>query len=588
MDGFGKGGSINYWFLDLEKYSIKKLASVVFAIALIERMFLLVLFFYRNGAYSTHVREIWFYYGVARSTIKLSVLDPTVWILRPLGSIVPEQFLLYTIAFIAILLASITSALVFLLVCQSYDRTIGFVAGITYASMLQPLGLSIAGFTHDLVQFPIILLIMYLGVQIMKKGKKWLAILLIILLLLGAQIGPMILIAFLILPLYIAAENLQRKWGTDAEWNYLGFIILITIVVLIARLTVAQELQEQIYSLAKKYRGLDIAAQLAAGSVDLRPISIDHFWQRFNFLLLFAPFGVITSLKKRDTNAYFFLIFGIIFATMYDRGSRIIDLGLPIVVAHAFTDWRREWSKPMALMLTVVLFITVFNYTGFMQTYSLIFIFIAALILLVLHIQTQATNLEKEHSSGKNINYEAGIRVSPLGLAVVLMIIILFGVIAVKPQPATTKAEYMVYKWLGEHADRGESIYVRWPSGYFVEAVSGVKAVSSPSKIDFEVPKFLWNTEAEAYSEFKKRNIDYIQISEFDFRVTEVDPKTGTYRAIAARGILYYPSDFRLSTLGRTLMFKLLYNEADLKYFRKIHEEKDENTGIMIKLFRIE
>jgi hypothetical protein len=554
-----------------------KLGVIVFFIAIVGRLFLSLLFFKKWGEYATFNTEVWYYFGVAKGIFKLSIFDPTVWILRAEGLLLPEKFLFHSIALTASVMSSLTAVLIFLLVYKLHGKKAGFVAGIMYAAAPQPLALSTVGFTHDLVQLPIIVLSLIAAVYFteLKGSRRIISLAVIILLLfLGVNAGLMILVAAVVLPAYFIGWIIRSgRYGLPSERAYLGLLIGLTVVLLVIRIAASSNFLQNVYSLAEQYRGIDVLAQQRGGSMDTLPVSINNFWHKYNFLLFFIPFGLARCFKKKDTIAFSLLLVGVISSTLFERGTRIVDLGIPMVASLALINWKREWSKYMVFLLAVA-FLIIIPLAGTTRNYSVAFILLGGLIFLILHLSSDLPSNKKSISANRAIT-------------LALVIIIVFGVIKVDLKPYTLQAEYLSFKWLDAHSGANETIYVRWDHGYFAEAVAGLKSVSSPEHIDFEVPKFFWYSEKDAYQSFKERNISYIQISKMDFMIPSADLSADSYSYKYNRGIIYPPPYARFSQLRETLMFKLLYDEKSLKYFQKIHSEVDRKTGFEIRLFKI-
>ena len=145
---------------------------VVFLVSLVVRLLLDLFFQLRFGVYAANHLEVWFYVGVLEG-FKLpagGVYDPTVWFLRLVGLLFPGGLAFYGVLLSAAFLSSLTAYLVYVLVRELYDVRSGFVAGLVYGGMVEPLGLSMSGFTHDHLQLALMVASMVFAVKAVKSG----------------------------------------------------------------------------------------------------------------------------------------------------------------------------------------------------------------------------------------------------------------------------------------------------------------------------------------------------------------------------------------------------------------------------------
>ena len=180
------------WLYNLD---IRKASLLIFCTAFVIRGLLNYIFFERFGYRAVQYHEIWFYYGVAKGKFQLMALDPTVPILKAVN-IFSGDLLVYGIVFAGIVLSSLTAVFIFLLVRELHDNKTGIIAGLLYAALSFSASITTAGFTHDIVAVPIIVMILYLAVLAGKgEGPKRL-LLMLLLIAIGASVNPMVVFGF--------------------------------------------------------------------------------------------------------------------------------------------------------------------------------------------------------------------------------------------------------------------------------------------------------------------------------------------------------------------------------------------------------
>ncbi|HPJ71656.1 MAG TPA: hypothetical protein PK636_03120, partial [bacterium] len=129
----------------------------VFAAAFAVRAVLNAAFFLRNGWQASHLIEIWYYYGVAGGSERLSPFDPTFWLLRFPGLFFGGAPLYAAVVLTGVLLSSLTALLVAVWVGRCAGRESGWWAGLVFAFLPAPLTLCLANFSHDLAGLPLTL-----------------------------------------------------------------------------------------------------------------------------------------------------------------------------------------------------------------------------------------------------------------------------------------------------------------------------------------------------------------------------------------------------------------------------------------------
>ncbi|HHQ45322.1 MAG TPA: hypothetical protein ENN13_04190, partial [Candidatus Altiarchaeales archaeon] len=149
---------------------------VVFGLGFLARLFLNLFFHFRWGWRAVNQIELWFYAGVADGSYVKYLhggwLDPTVWILRPLGFLLPRDFLAYGVGFAGVFLSALTGVLVYVLVRQSQEGRTAVYSALIYSFMVEVLALSTVSFTHGLVQIPLMLSLMVVAGRLADSSSR--------------------------------------------------------------------------------------------------------------------------------------------------------------------------------------------------------------------------------------------------------------------------------------------------------------------------------------------------------------------------------------------------------------------------------
>jgi hypothetical protein len=322
----------------------KDASVLIFGIAFLTRALLNYIFFERYGYGSVQHIETWFYYGVARGKFQLMFLDPTAPILRAVNAF-SGDFLVYGIVFMGIILSSLTAVLLFLLVRELHDNRAGIIAGLLYATLAFSTTMNTAGFTHDIVALPIIVLISYLAVMARKGDSKIRVILMLLLVAVGASINPMVIVAVFAVLVYFVTKK------ADSYDTFVRNILLITAGAILVRFLFYQDILYYIAELALRYRGIDMLSQIEIVD-DLSPPDLNLFKIGYNLLWLLVPFGLISALKKRDGMSLSIFLAGILVASAVSKGWRVMNLGICIIAALGFVNLDKfQRYKPLFLAI---------------------------------------------------------------------------------------------------------------------------------------------------------------------------------------------------------------------------------------------
>ena len=830
----------------IEGYPLWRLMAYVFLFALSERLVVTLIFFARWGWHTVSGIELWFYYGVAKGTFDLySIWDPTWWILSTLGAIVSGPALLYGTYLVSSLSSSLNAAIFCLFISELHNKKTGLLAGLLYGSMVLPMFNSAGTVTHDIFAYPYLVLSMY-GALMAFKRKGWVRLIYggicLIALFLGLKVGPTILVGAGAVLIYFLWQGVLAIFRKQHERGYIVFAVFLLFIIgvlLLVYFTVMPQMMEKMFDLAKANRGIDVRAQIKAGSGDLLASSLGDYWLRFNFLLFFLPVGIWIAVKKKDMLGFALIMVAFLASRTADRGTRPLTFGFALMGALAFVNWRPIYGWLLALWMcfiigefggkysteyavffpaaalfifysiqwprlyrgslfsSVILFLSLFGILagfvilsalglrdslgilslphlpgGFLRTasgFSYLFIIfslvtIGILIYLVklwiadnrapkwiwaifsltalwllagsflggalfqakqlgnpeilkrmdgiksLTGQPQVTVInaimvqikltveairkywtvqiclivpglllilealvryprlpENKKERKKSPSYlwfhKPAVRQSlfiALGLLIFAGIIVMIkyiGFFRGKPLSApeefpekavlfcwdnlkyffsvgvgaiifiiswprraeretrqyltgvavvcwlfatvipsmnqtakSTEGEYLVYKWLGEHANGKGRILVPWSDGYMAEAISGLPSELSPENIDFNLPRLYWMPEESSARVLASKGLDYVVISTKYFKLIRYNQKTGEFQYSFSPDIIYQPQQLGINNVNQlkpTTLYRLLYSPNNLTNFKLLHYEKDLAVNEAYLLYRV-
>ncbi|MFQ6088423.1 MAG: glycosyltransferase family 39 protein [Candidatus Methanofastidiosia archaeon] len=565
------------------RFSSFRLAIYIFFFSLLLRSALTLTFLLRYGFHTTLTPEVWFYFGVSKGSFTLLRFDPTLWILRFSSMVLPEDMLFYAVIFLGSALSSLTSVLIFFLLERLYNKKLGVLAGLIYALMIHPLLSGTAFFTHDTVAIPVSLLALIFGVllKLERTRKRWIYLFGF---LLSAYIGSQInftivfaLIFIFLLYLYYFGEFILSRMKFSFKRFYLSYFVLLSISLIFLRFTLFSNLLELLSPISQEARGIDLLMQIKANSMDLLPITPFRVWEQYNLLLVFIPFGIYSCYDKRDVSSMLIFLLGVTFSSIFMRGSRLLDIGVAMVVAHAFFSWNRRWNSLMYyLSLALFFFIALYFLLSFedissnlyaLSTFS-VFLFLPIIFLfLALFFLIKSRNPKSS----------------------IFVLFTLFGLLysnLLFDTPQLTEAEYSAFRFL-RGRDKGV-ILVKWDIGFAAEAISQMKPESTPVEITDLYPEVLMRVdEEEVYELISGENIKYIVVTDKEF-FRFYNQNIKRYQVIANQFFLdHAKEEFTYTYAEKTLIFRMLYSERNLKYFKKIFSRKDKKAGTVVKVFEV-
>ncbi len=555
---------------DLLKSSVWKLGAVVFAVSFAARAVLDFMFQSRLGWHAVNHAESWLYTGVMKGTHVTGYMlqDPTVWLLRGVGVFFPGNLALYGVFLTSAALSALTASLILLLASELYDKKTGFIAGMAYGGMVEPLALSLSGFTHDHLQLPVMVLLLWMTVKAVKV-KGWMRYSLVvayaIIVYWARFINEVVYVAVGASAVYVGYVVLERYYGgrnVHAAYMTLGLVAL----------AAAGQWGLNTYLASK----LELLPQGRMGSVDVLPLSMLTFWLRYNMLLFLMPFGVAAAYKRRDTVGLTLTAVGFVVATVMDRGTRISDLGVALLFSYAVVDWGVK-EKVLGLDRRNRLYLTagsgvlasayVYFNTHQPLHYNIIYLLGGAVLLFTLW----------------RVN---GVK----GMVAAASVVVLVGVAAnaayvynLEPRRIVSDTEYHVLEWLRGNNDGG-MVLTGWDRGYMVEVVSGLEAASTPGRIRAEVHDMLWQLDRQAAANLRKAGVRYVMLTSEHFNVVKMGDEMA-YRI--SGGLVFAPENQPpMEFTNRLTVYKLRHDTAP-RYFRLLKNETDPSTGVKVMLYEV-
>ncbi len=551
---------------------------VIFAASFLARLVFNVMFLGRYGLHAMGNPEVWYYLGVAGGRYRLNLLDPTGWFFRALGTFLhsDEALLIGTIG-IAMILTSLAAVLIFFLVRRLHGNVAGMAAGLVYAFLGNPFELSVASFTHDFFQIPLMLLSWLILPGIFAPGpvvrRAALVLLLLILCPFGIAVGPLSLVTFAVILLYLlrrAQASVTKNGPVNPFTGEIVFAGFLLVLALLFRWFCYPNFWENLSRYAVQLRGLNIDLQKRAGSADLFPISLAGYWVQYGFVLLLVPFGFYRCLRKGDTIALANFFVSMIAGLIALRGSRAMDLSVAIFAGTVIANWEKGWFLPAIALAVLGVPYAIFH--KYFPSHDLTYSLATAAVLIAFRL-----------AHGQRRRY-----LVPLSVVCLFEMVVSYGK-TVPGGPNIPEVEYRMMRGLREIARKGEKLMVgTWDRGYFAEVVSGLESLTSPGHIEKEANEFFWQPEVIAAVNFNRKQVSYVVISERDFKLSKVEEKKNEFKCSHAGGFIMPSPRPSYLVLQKLLVYQLLYDEKKLRYFTLLKEDKDTVNNVLIRIYRVE
>ena len=581
-----------------------RLALYIFLGAFLLRVTLDLIFFLRSGWFSSHLIEVWFYYGVARGVYALSFLDPTFFLLRIPGLLITGPVLYQVVVFEAALISALTAVLIFYWLDSRCGREAGWWGGVVFALLPAPITLSLVNFSHDLVQVPLVVLFFWaVGLAIDGRGRRLRAgILAAACLFLGIKIGPLMAAALGIIFLYVLWKIFRRIIGAIPSW-WASAIFLICLIALNYGfyLLIKPNLLEWIAPLALKFRGIDLMAQVRIQVGDLQPLPRDAFWNRYTLFIFFLPWGLWTVFKKRDFLAFSLFLFSLALALVVNRGARLLDLAVVVLAAQALSNWNK--SAGMVTIVSVLIYIAVDLISPDLAR-GIYFGIPYGLTLLWGSVVKSFTSPDFQMPGMylrcgwlfagfvAAIILWAGLfsrrRIWITGFILVSVIILQGYWVLLAANTSSDQVEYEAYQWMNNHSRPGEKIFAAWNQGYFLGSTTGLIPVTTPEKIDFDLSRTYWMEEKDSARELRRRGVKYLHVTSRYFGITGVNEKNDTFTMRGNTIIGPRPDHIRrFSRMRKTLLYRMIYEPDTFRYFRPVHQEIDPERKVLVRFFEV-
>lgn len=148
------------------------------------------------------------------------------------------------------------------------------------------------------------------------------------------------------------------------------FLAVIAVLLVLLHVYVMPAFKEYTFDRALAERGVDVRAQIKAGSGDVLATSEGDYWLRFNFLIFFAPVGLYIAFRKRDVLVWGMVLAGFLAALAADRGTRPLSMGAAWAAALALANWSVAFDWAVA---AAVAFVTGYFGGRYSTEYAVIF-----------------------------------------------------------------------------------------------------------------------------------------------------------------------------------------------------------------------
>ncbi len=564
--------------------------------ALLVRVVIDLVFFVRHGWFSSHLIEVWFYYGVARGVFPLSALDPTFGLLRLPGLVLPDSILYQATVFTSALVSALTAFFIYGWLRRRDGLTAGIAGGIIFALLPAPLTLCLVNFSHDLVAIPLIVLFFRAVQAIGKRGKRRVpaALAALLLLLLGLTVGPLMagaMLAVLVSTLWpLFRSRFGRPEATLPALLYLvGLIILLGLLYLLLK----PNLLNWLAPLALRFRGIDLTAQMIIQVGDLQPLPPDAFWNRYTLFVFLLPWGLWTAFKRRDFFALALFLVSLVLSLVVNRSARLLDLSVVLLTSLALVGWKSPakwvtagWALLLLLENLVAPAVARAVYLAIPPMFSevisgaelppdrLRFVLILGGFFVL--------GLVGPFLFRRKKSWIFSALLIPVALLQALWVL-------EAARTSSDEVEYRVYRSLDRLARPGAKIFAAWNQGYFIGAVTDLVPVTTPERIDLSLSRLYWEEEEDAVRELRRRGVSYVHVCSRYFGITRVNPKTDTFGMRGSTIIGPRPDHIRrFSRMRQTLLFRMIYEPESLRHLEPVLEEIDPDTRLLVRVFALE
>jgi len=585
----------------------KLLALIIFGYGLLQRVLLDISFWEKYGWHASHLTEIWFYCKVAALYRGFKGLDITIYLLRLLSYIFPDQYLLHAVSILAAALSSLTAVLIFYLVRnlvistkgqgETKTKNLNFIAlaaAFFYTGISSVQALSVVSFTHDLLQFPIMLgfliaIISFARRSRSEKGvwkKYWYYLLVgLILAYIGYNLNPVFLLALPLLLVYLIFYFLPQKKKEDKNKNSASFFkklnpqiyfyIILIVSLILVRYVFYQQTLQVLNAFTMRYRSINLIEILGRNSKDLVPTDMDKKFLDVYLLCFFAPFGLYAAYKKREVLGPTLLLMGYFIASTVDRGSRILNMGIAMVASYAL--WYRKKFYILDYIMAGILILVLFVNPGssILKPLDKAVFFMVPLLLLWAF---KKYFLQKEEDGYSRKTWISAALIVLLAPSFITLFVYKYWV-----HPALSEGEYQMAAWLRENTEKGDRIFLNWGEEHYYDFLTDLVPINDLERSKIDETNIYWEPEKEAVAYAREHGIKYFLINSEDFAIQQ---QSGSSRiSYSFRGTIV--SALETERLLNSFIHDMVYKPSELKEAELIHDEVDRVTGKWVRLFQV-
>lgn len=574
----------------------KLLAVTIFVYGLFQRVILDLAFWDKYGWHASHLTEIWIYCQKATQALTFKNKDITLYLLRLIGKIFPFDSLLHAVSIFAAILSSLTAVMIFYLVKnlilpntkeepKEDDYFIPLAAAFFYTGISSAQALSVVSFTHDLIQFPIMLGFLTCVVAFWKKfntfadfqmglKKNWPYLAASLLLAyLGFNINPVFLLTLPFLLIYSIFQILYRKHKKVKRGTVLLLYLFVFLTLVLSRYVFYDQILQFLHHLLLKLQGIDLLYILGQNSKDLVPTDIDKKFLDLYALCFFLPFGFYAAYQKRRVIAPTFFIASYFLATTMDRGSRLLNIATAILASYAFW-YRQKFHLLDYVVASALIIIFLFNPGSAMLKTPDKIIFILLPLILLWAFKKYFQKYRKIMSQKIYLTALLILLLAPSFLSLFLYKYWI--------KPALTEGEYTMARWMKENTQPQEKIFLNWGEAPYYDFLTNLTPVNRLAKTDFDQNKIYWQKEEEAVAYAEEQGIKYFLINSEDFAIYKMPQDKIAY---SFRGAL--EQSLGTEELTNSFLARMVYHPRELKRVKLIHEEKDRATEKWVRLFEL-
>ena len=556
--------------------------AMVFALGLFVRCAINLVFKIRFGLKAVNHIEIWHYVGLMDPDIPVLLQhgesDPTLWILRQIGAALPEWAHLHAVELFSAVLISLAAALISQIAYRLWGASAGLLAGLGYATMVQPIGLSVSGFTHDHIQLPLVALCVYLAVRASQSGffsAFLFSAAFVAFYKTANNVNDTINVAAVAAAIYVGYivwslvfERLSKSWGLVKNIKTRGWIIYLFLLALALAYSSALVIPDLLG------QQLDGLPQGRTGSEDVRPISLDNAFIRYNALLLILPVLLAAGAGYRDPLGLSLIGLGVALSFQMDRGTRILDIGMALSFGLAMS---RVPAKPVIFGRKIVLwkYAVVWALASHLALSRLThnsFLFEAIYLLGGMALAGCLYFTKKERV------FAAAAVMAVLGSSASMAY-----VMTVPGRMIVSDTEYRIWDWLSKNDSCGR-VLAGWDRGLMIRSVSKLEPVSSAAKINRRTHSYLWMPHMQAGRMLAEDGVSHVMVTSENFNIVRFDGELA-YRVVG--GLLFhdeYVPD--ISQAQRYAIYGLRHNQT-VGGFRLVKSGFDSRADMSYLLYEV-